>query len=295
MFIGEISALTAAFLWSNSSIIFTSASIRIGSVQLNVDRMLLASLYLIITVLIFKIDFNLSSMQIFLLTISGFIGLIIGDTAIFKSFSEIGPRFTMLFYSINPAIASVFSFLFLDEKLELFDIIGMIITLSGIALVALDKKQASDARFKLSAKGIFYGTLSAFGQGIGLVFAKMAYTHGEVHSITATLVRISTSVVLLMVIASILKRYKNPVKLYLKDRKSLGLVTIGSIIGPFLGITLSFIALENTEVGIAATLMSTTPILILPLSIYFYKEKIHFKSILGAFIAVAGIALLFLS
>lgn len=69
---------------------------------------------------------------------------------------------------------------------------------------------------------------------------------------------------------------------------------IGSIIGPYLGISLSFIAIENTSVGIAATLMSTTPIMLIPLSKYFYKEQIHFISIIGTIIAVFGVSLLFI-
>jgi drug/metabolite transporter (DMT)-like permease len=64
--------------------------------------------------------------------------------------------------------------------------------------------------------------------------------------------------------------------------------------GPYLGISLSFVALTNTKVGIAATLMSTVPVIVLPLSWYFYKEKLSIISIAGAFITVAGIAMLFL-
>ncbi|MDP2362709.1 MAG: DMT family transporter, partial [Ignavibacteria bacterium] len=92
-----------------------------------------------------------------------------------------------------------------------------------------------------------------------------------------------------------LRRYQNPLKVYLKDKKVFALVVLGSIIGPYLGITLSFIAVIYTHVGVAATLMSTSPIMILPLSMIFYKEKLSWKSIVGAIIAVGGISLLFLT
>ncbi len=293
LFIGEISALVAAFLWSNSSIVFTAAAIRIGSIQLNIDRMLLAAFYLIIVILIFQIDISLSFSQFFLLAVSGIIGLIIGDTAIFKSFAEIGPRFTMLFYSLNPAIAALFSWIILDEKLSRNGIIGMFITIVGIAIVALAKKD-NGSKFSINSKGVFYGIMSAVGQGVGLVFAKMAYSYGNLHSLTATVVRISSSVIVMLIISLIIKRYNNPIKLYRNDVKSFKLVALGSVIGPFLGITLSFVALEHTSVGIAATLMSTTPIMLIPLSKYYYKENIHISSIVGTVIAVLGIALLFL-
>jgi len=293
LFIGEFAALFAAFLWSNSSIVFTAASLRIGSIQLNVDRMLMAVVYLIITILVFNINVSLHPQQVFLLGLSGIIGLIIGDTAIFKSFAEIGPRYTMLFYSTNPGIAAIFSYFIIGESLGIFAIIGMLITIVGIGIVSLERKNVGN-KFNLSAKGIFYGLMSAVGQGIGLVIAKMAFEYGDLHSFTATIIRISTAVITMLIISLIFKRYKNPFKLYSNDRKAFKLVALGSIIGPYLGITLSFVALEHTSVGIAATLMSTTPIMLIPLSKYFYKEKISAVSIIGSIVAVGGIAMLFL-
>ncbi|MGE5497714.1 MAG: hypothetical protein ACM3Q2_06585 [Syntrophothermus sp.] len=40
--------------------------------------------------------------------------------------------------------------------------------------------------------------------------------------------------------------------------------------------------------------MSTSPIIMLPMIKYFYKEKLSWKSITGAFVAVGGVAILFL-
>ena len=90
-------------------------------------------------------------------------------------------------------------------------------------------------------------------------------------------------------------KLKNPVKLFTKDRKTLGLIAIGSVIGPYLGITLSFVAVIYTKVGIASTLMATIPIIMLPLSKIIYKEKLSWKAIAGAFVAVGGVAVLFLA
>ncbi len=86
----------------------------------------------------------------------------------------------------------------------------------------------------------------------------------------------------------------NPIQMISNNKNSLKLLFSGSFIGPYLGITLSFIAVTNAEVGIASTIMSTTPIIMLPMARYFYKEKLNLKSIIGAIIAVIGVALLFL-
>jgi drug/metabolite transporter (DMT)-like permease len=99
----------------------------------------------------------------------------------------------------------------------------------------------------------------------------------------------------MFIISLIFKKYRNPIKIYSKDKRLMLIVILGSIIGPYLGITLSFIALTHTKVGIASTLMSTVPVLILPLTHYFYKEKISLKAIIGAVITVGGVSMLFLT
>lgn len=296
LFIGEISALTAALLWSNASIVFTAATIKLGPIQLNVDRMALATLLLAITIMILGLSYSVTGYQLLMLTLSGIVGLVVGDSFLFKSFSEIGPRMTMLIYSVNPAIAGLLAYMILGEVMSTLAILGILVTLSGIFVVIIDKKPPSGNRqFQFTAKGLMYALMGSAGQGVGLILAKMAYSDGDIHSITATFVRIASSVVFLLPAAYFIGRYKNPLKLYSRDKKTFGLVALGSVIGPYLGITLSFVALTNTQVGIAATLMSTVPIMILPVTYIFYKEKINARALIGASVAVIGVAMLFLT
>jgi drug/metabolite transporter (DMT)-like permease len=72
------------------------------------------------------------------------------------------------------------------------------------------------------------------------------------------------------------------------------LTALGSVLGPFIGITLSLLAVQHTKVGIAATLIATVPIIMLPMVHFIYREHLTPRSILGACIAVAGVAVLFL-
>ena len=77
-YLGEISALLTAVLWSGTSIAFSSAAEKIGSLQLNINRMIFASLFLISSILIMGYRFDLSKSTEFTnLIISGVIGLVI--------------------------------------------------------------------------------------------------------------------------------------------------------------------------------------------------------------------------
>jgi drug/metabolite transporter (DMT)-like permease len=291
-YIGELAALSAAFFWATSSFVFTAASIRIGTVQLNLARLMVAANLLALTIIILGIDYNITNSQLLYLSLSGCIGLVVGDTFLFKAFETIGPRISMLVMSISPAISSIIAYLFLDEIIAIIGVVGIVVTLTGIGLVILEKNRAN-LKFKFSLKGILYAFIGATGQAVGLILAKYAFIEGEMHSLTATFVRIAAAIVLLLPLAYFTGRLNNPFRLFAKDKKAFKLVLAGSILGPYLGVTASFIAVVNIQVGIAATLMSTVPILMIPLSYAIYKEKLTVLSIVGALVAVGGVSLLF--
>lgn len=93
-FLGELSALFTAFCWASGSIVFAAATRRLGSYQVNITRLILASVYLALLIALVRFDVNLSGTQILYLSISGVIGLTLGDTFLFKAFQEIGARFS---------------------------------------------------------------------------------------------------------------------------------------------------------------------------------------------------------
>jgi len=173
-FIGEGYALAAAILWSFSSFLFTAVSRRIGSIALNINRMITASILLAGTMCVAGISFQISRNQLIYLSLSGIIGLVIGDTFLFRAYKDIGPRITMLIMSFNPAIAAILAFFVIDEGLSLVGVLGIVITLIGISIVVLEREN-NNSKFKISSLGIIFGFIAAAGQGTGLVVAKMAF------------------------------------------------------------------------------------------------------------------------
>ncbi len=294
LYIGELSALLTAFLWSGSSFAFTAAAERLNSLQLNINRIFIAAVFLYATILLLGIQFSISTSQIFYLAVSGFIGLVFGDTFLFKAFQHVGARISMLLMALSPAMSAVLAYLFLRECLSLWGIVGMLITMSGIALVILERNEIPSSKYKISKVGIFFGLMGALGQAGGLVFAKIAFNSGEINGFVATFVRIVAAFLFMFPLAIVVRRFKNPFKFYAKDLKALTSTIAGTIFGPYLGITFSLIAVEYTKVGIASTLMSMMPIIMLPIVRYYYKEKLSWRAIIGAIVAVVGVSILFL-
>ncbi|PWB71119.1 EamA family transporter, partial [candidate division GN15 bacterium] len=79
-----------------------------------------------------------------------------------------------------------------------------------------------------------------------------------------------------------------------RDGRAVFFSGCGAVFGPFLGVWSSLVAVSLIETGIAATLNATTPVLIIPTVILVFKEKVTLRAMLGAVVAVIGVALLFL-
>jgi len=168
----------------------------------------------------------------------------------------------------------------------------MFITMGGICLVIL-VKGSKEEKVKLShpLKGISYAFIGAVGQSVGMVFSKLGM--GDYNAFAATQIRIISATVAFAIIITLRKNWSN-LALALKDFKALKYISIGSFLGPFIGVSLSLLAVQYIPTGVASTISSISRILIIPISIIVFKEKVSAKEILGATITIGGVALLFL-
>ena len=141
---------------------------------------------------------------------------------------------------------------------------------------------------------MLYGVFGALGQASGLILAKSAFQLGEVNGFVAAFIRLVAAVIIIFPIVILLKRFKNPFTIFKNDLTALKATVTGTILGPVLGITSSLIAISYAKIGIASTLMSTMPIIMLPIVKFYYKETLGWRAIAGAFVAVVGVAILLL-
>jgi len=296
---GETAALATAFLWSFTSIFFTLAGRRIGSYWVNKFRMPLAALFLSITMFFTSGRFwpsDISSDAFLFLTLSGIIGLALGDTCLFRAFVILGTRLTLLIFTVSPIIAALTAWIILGEKLGLMAILGIGITVSGVAWVTAERSQKAEknnyADQGSKAVGILLALGGAAGQAIGLVLAKSGMSDGA-DPLPATFIRMITAAAGIWLF-SLFRGEIGRTAGKLKDRRALLFAVGGTVCGPFLGVWLSLVAVNNTEAGIAAAIMATVPVMVIPLVIIIYKEKVSIRAFIGAIIAAGGVALLFL-
>jgi drug/metabolite transporter (DMT)-like permease len=293
--LGEIAALACALCWTITAVAFETAGKKVGSISVNLIRLVIGFILISIFNLFTRgmiLPIDASSTTWFWLTISGVIGFVIGDLFLFQAYVEVGSRISMLIMSTVPPITAITGFIIMNERITTLGILGMIVTIIGIALVILTKNP-DDKKVMLShsIKGLLYAFIGALGQAFGLVFSKLGM--GSYDPFAATQIRIIAAIIGFSIVITVTKNWAK-VFAAIKDSKAMKHISIGSVFGPFVGVSLSLLAVQHAPTGIVSTITSITPILIIPLSIFIFKEKVLPKEILGAIITLVGISLLFI-
>jgi uncharacterized membrane protein len=295
---GHLAALGTASCWAVSALAFDAAGRRIGSLTLNLIRLVLALGFLSLAAWASRgvpLPLDAPARAWFWLAVSGLAGFTFGDLCLFRSFLLLGPRLSMLMMSLAPPLTALIGWLALGEALGGRDLLGMTLTVAGIAWAILERRPAvlpdRPPLPRPTPAGLALGFGGALGQAAGLVLAKIGLPGVPV--LAATQVRVIAGIAGYALLFAALGWWRR-LGPALKDRPALGYASIGAFFGPFLGVSLSLFAVREILAGVAASLMATTPILIIPLVVLLKRERVGLGGVAGACLAVAGVALLFL-
>jgi len=303
-YFGEFAALLTAVFWTVTSLSFESAGKKVGSLQVNLIRLVIA-FFIYGTISYFRIGtflpLDAGAERWGWLALSGLVGFVIGDWLLFQAFVVIGARISMLIMALAPPITAFVGWWWLGEVMSMMNVVGMVVTLTGISIVILkrEKKEENSKKTRklttsYSLKGILLAFGGAIGQGVGLVLSKKGM--GDYDAIAASQIRVITGMIGFAIIVLIIGRHNRyqMTRSAIQNGSAMKRIALGSVFGPFLGVSFSLLAIQNTQAGIAATIMSIVPVLIIAPAILLFHEKVNWKEILGAVIAVAGVALFFI-
>lgn len=300
---GELAALATSVLWSFTSIQFTLAGRRVSSPVVNRTRLLAAVCYLSLAHLALTGQvwpLGAEPQRWLWLGLSGIVGLVLGDAALFQAYVVIGPRRTQLVMTSVPVITTVVAWLWWGEQLSPLQLAAMGVTIGGIAWVVAEPRQvngaggfAGDADRRIYGVGLLLALGGALGQAFGLLLAKQGLA-GNFSPLSATLMRMLVATVVIWLVTAVQGKVRRTWQ-RLHDRRAVLLIAGGALTGPFLGVWMSMVAVQNAPVGIASTLMALPPILLIPLSAWAFGEHVTPRAVGGTVVTLAGAAVLFLS
>lgn len=312
MYKGELISIAVATSWTACAMFAEVASKRMGSLPFNVVRMTLSLLMLagvmwFFTGMPYPVGADASTW--FWLSLSGFVGYVLGDFCLFNSYILIGSRYGQLLMTLAPPAAAIFGWMILDQSMSWIAILGMCVTSFGIATAIYRPKKDKNERIPL--KGVLFGIGAGIGQGIGLVLSAKGLMHYEstvqsmgiefMHGASASTILPFASTAIRAVtgligfsIWTVINGEQSKLKEGIRDYRTMLAALGATITGPFIGVSLSLMATLYTSIGIAQTIMALTPVLIILPTYLFFHQKILLREVIGAVISVCGVALFFI-
>ncbi len=295
-FKGELAALFAACLWAVSSVVYARIGERIPPIELNLIKGAIAIALLVITLLL-QGDFQaaIAPNNLCLLILSGVLGIGLGDTAFFFALNYLGARRALLMETLAPPITAILALIFLQEKLSLLAIGGILLTVSGVAWVVTERVPNSQSRPTDLLRGIGFGIVAAIALAAGAVLSRAVLATTSISPLWAALLRLIGAVLILLPWAwrRQKRRYAKFHVSTLFSLKIIGAVFFAAFAGTYLGIWLQQTAIKFTAAGIALTLTNTSPLFVIPIALCM-GERVSNRAILGVAVALCGVALLLL-
>lgn len=321
-YLGEFIALGVAVSWTVTALFADVASKRMGSLPLNVVRMTMSLTLLVVTLWLtmgMPWPRYADGPTWMWLLLSGVVGYVIGDYCLMQGYILIGSRFGQLFMTLSAPTAALTGRLLLGEQMRPLAIVGMVVTLGGIAMSILSKKGDS-VGLKLPKRGIFFAAMAGICQGFGLVLSKIGLEHydaaiaalgvsqqavpdGAVLPLplflsvpfSATMIRATMGLCGFFLLLVVFNRdWKARLEHAVHDRKAMWCVLGATVFGPFVGVSASLLATQYTTTGIAQTLFALTPVLIIAPAAWLFRQRVTLREVVGAVISVAGVSLFFI-
>lgn len=307
---GEIMALVAALIFAWTSVFFTTAGRRLGVTLVNLLRLpgamlCLGATHLTLTGHVWPQHLALADQA--WIGLSGIVGLAIGDSALFRAFTMVGPRRSMTMMALAPVFTVVLAWVLMGERLGPWALTGVAVVILGVIIATVGKGNGSGEFGAIPRQvfrlGLLLALVASAGQGLGSAFAKLGMNakvgldgtavSAGVDPLGATLIRLTWATAAYWLVVLPRQRWAD-LKGRLADRRGVRALLVAVLMGPFISVWISLVAIKNTEAGIAQVLLGTVPIFVVLPSWLMYKDRPTPLSLLGIVVAVAGGALLFL-
>lgn len=291
-FIGPLAALLAALFWALATLLYSQAGNYLSAAQLNLVKGIVACPLLLLagwfTGQLLQLEGNLAT---YLLLASGVIGITLGDTLYFAALRRLGPWHTMLLEYLAPPFAALLAWLLLAQGMRWYEVAAALVIIAGI-FVVISEKPKTAARVTLSVSGIAAGIGAALCQALGLVMSFHALQAFNMNPLNAALLRLLAGTVALTIALVVLKPSLIKSTRAALRHTSIPWLLTAIVMGTFLAIWLQQTAIAYINPGLAQTLLATAPLWLIPIQ-WLRGQPLSGRSIVGALIAVAGIALLF--
>lgn len=284
-FWGILSALLSACSWAFGTITFERIGKDVPFVGITFLKGVFSIVLMIVLILFTGGLYNIGWWEFSFLSLSGIIGIAIGDSLFFKSLQDLGAKVQVIFFLLGQVLTMVLSLLFLGEVLTVEQYIGASILLGGVVVTTW----GTQSNHPNKSRGIVLGMLSMLCFSISAIMVKDAIA--DVPVITATFYRMLFGMIFTLGYGVASKNFKNWIT-PLRDRKLCGLFILNVVVITYGGFLLSMAAIKFISVSLASVLSATEPLFVLLLAFIINRDRATKRELIGAVITLIGLFLI---
>ena len=281
---GEIAAIASALVWSFGSVYYALAFKSISPVQVAWFKNVIAGSLLGVLSIVF-LSGAVPLTNVGWLTLSGLVGLGIGDWLYFLAIAHIGVSRTVIISQAVPAFTALLAWPLFGETLSAMQIGGIALVIGGGVLA--ESRRFTQKRSRNHFDRI--GLIAAIACAALWTISNLALSKGmvDVTPVTGGAIRFGAGAFFFA--AWFIKdgNLGSNVKFIFKA-STWKLLAFPTFIGAALGMFLNVSAFKWTSPGIAASLCSTVPLFAIPLSAWLLHEKPGKRGWTGAAIVILG-------
>ena len=287
---GELFAISSALIWALAVILFRRSGETLPAFELNLFKNFFGLILLIPTILLVN-GFTLpgySPTELFLVFMSGLLGIAVADTWYLKALNMMGASRTGIVSSLFSPFVIFLSAIFLGERLVSWQWLGFILVMSGVLLVTW-RSHRSVVDTADVKKGAMYGVGAVFMMATGVVMVKEIL---ETQPFLWTVeLRIAGGICGMLVYMLLTARWQS-VKQNFSQPQPWGTVMFASFLGSYFALILWLLGYKLIDASVASVLNETNVAFIVFLAWLMLGEQINRRKLAGLALTIGGVIIM---
>lgn len=290
----ELLAAMASGCWAVGTLFSATASSQMGAFAFTRWRLFFAMILLWGAAVYVDRWTELTWESVAWLSASSWIGILVGDTALFVCMNRLGPRRCGVLFATHALFSALFAWFFLGETLWGMTLMGSGVLVSGVMVAIVWGRREDETHRWENTQGTLWvgvamGLLAAVGQAVATLMIKPLMSTG-IDAVSASAVRATASFTahLLLLWAGVgLSKLQSPLTL-----KNLMNTALSATVSMVIGMTLILQALKTGQANLVAIFSSIAPVLLLPLLWAVYRRQPAAGAWWGGAMTVVGSAMI---
>ncbi len=288
-YLGEVLSLTTAIFWAFAVILFKRSGETARPLALNLFKTLLAAVLIPPTMLLLgqPVLHPAPLNDYLLLFISGALGIAISDTLFFKALNILGAGRSAIVDCTYSPLVILQAMIFLGETLSVLQLIGVVLIVTAVLLVGLEKDSGAITRRRL-VFGIVLSLVYMITLTVSLVMVKPLLERSPVLWVTQMRLLSAIPVLLLMLAVHPGRR---EILGSLSHADGWRFIVPGAVLGNYLALITWLGGMKYATASVASALNQTSNLFVFILAAVFLRERVTLIRLMGILLGAGGVYL----